>query len=136
MPALNRVRCLLAMLGTDVHSKGIRTLARWLRDEGMEVIYMGEHNTIDGLVRGLLDEDVDVLGLSFSSGGYLIYTERVMQAMRDNGLVDVRVMVGGQIHPRDVEALRQMGVSGIFGPGTSKNDVLDYLNALPVVDRS
>jgi methylmalonyl-CoA mutase, C-terminal domain len=136
MTARPRVRCLLGMLGTDVHSKGIRTLARWLRDEGMEVVYMGEHNTLDTLIRGLQDEDVDVLGLSFSSGGYLVYMERVMAAMREHGLGDIHVMVGGQIHPHDEEKLRQIGVSGIFGPGTTKNDVLDYLDKLPALDRS
>jgi methylmalonyl-CoA mutase, C-terminal domain len=134
MNTKRRVRCLLGMLGTDVHSKGVRTLARWLRDEGMEVIYMGEHNTIDMLIRGLLDEDADVLGLSFSSGGYLVYMERMMKAMKQSGLGDVHVMVGGQIHPHDEEKLQAMGVSGVFGPGTTKNDVLDYLNALPLID--
>lgn len=125
-----RIRCLLGMLGTDVHSKGIRTLASWLRDEGVEVIYLGEHNTVDGLVNALVQEDADVLGLSFSSGGYLAYVERVVHLMHERGVDDVAIMVGGQVHPQDHDTLRGFGVTGIFGPGTTKDGVLAYVRSV------
>lgn len=125
-----RIRCLLGMLGTDVHSKGIRTLASWLRDEGIEVVYLGEHNTVEGMVNALVQEDADVLGLSFSSGGYLAYVERVLALMKERGVDDVAVMVGGQIHPHDHDVLSGLGVSGIFGPGTTKDGVLDYVRGV------
>jgi methylmalonyl-CoA mutase C-terminal domain/subunit len=115
------------MLGTDVHSKGIRTLASWLREEGVEVVYLGEHNTVEGMVNALAQEDADVLGMSFSSGGYLAYVERVTALMKQRGLSDAAVMVGGQIHPSDQDKLRAMGVTGVFGPGSTKASVLDYL---------
>ncbi|MES2481339.1 MAG: AMP-binding protein [Pseudomonadota bacterium] len=127
----NPIRCLLGMVGTDVHSKGIRTLASWLRDEGVEVIYLGEHNTVPGLVNALVQEDADVLGMSFSSAGYLDYVARVQAQMRERGVADVPVMVGGQIHPEEHAVLREMGVAGIFGPGTTKADVLAFLHGLP-----
>ena len=95
------VRCLLGMLGTDVHSKGIRTLATLLRERGVEVIYVGEHNTVPGMVAAIAQEDPDVVGLSFSSGGYVDYTRQLIEAMRAEDLGDIPVMVGGGIHPDD-----------------------------------
>jgi methylmalonyl-CoA mutase C-terminal domain/subunit len=127
MAQVRVIRCLLGMLGTDVHSKGIRTLASWLRDQGIEVIYFGEHNTVEGIVNGVVQEDVDLLGLSFSSSGYLAYVERVVELMRVKEVGDIALMVGGQIHPSDQEKLKALGVSGIFGAGTTKADVLDYI---------
>lgn len=125
------IRCLLGMLGTDVHSKGIRTLTFLLRERGVEVIYLGEHNTILGMVAAIEQEDPDVVGLSFSSGGYVDYTGQLIDAMRTAGLDDVPVMLGGQIHPDDHPALQAMGVAGQFGPGTGIDDVMAFLAGLP-----
>ena len=121
------IRCLLAMLGTDVHSKGIRTLARLLRDHGVEVIYLGEHNTAEGIVNAVNAEDADVVGLSFSTATYLHYTQQLMQRLREAGLSDVPVMLGGLIHPEDEEPLKSMGVQGIFGPGSTTPQILEFL---------
>jgi methylmalonyl-CoA mutase, C-terminal domain len=106
------------MLGTDVHSKGIRTLAQLLRDVGVEVIYLGEHNTPEGIVNALISEDADVVGLSFSTATYVHYTRALLSKMTEAGLSDVPVMLGGLIHPEDEVELRQIGVKGIFGPGS------------------
>src|SRR5262245_43621873 len=100
------IRCLLAMLGTDVHSKGIRTLAQLLRDRGVEVIYLGEHNTAEGVINALIAEDADLVGLSYSTATYLHYTRDLMQKMRAAGVGDVPVMLGGLIHEDDEPALR------------------------------
>ena len=125
------IRCLLGMLGTDVHSKGIRTLAFLLRERGVEVIYLGEHNTVPGMVAAIEQEDPDVVGLSFSSGGYLEYTRQMIQAMHAAGLGDIPVMLGGQIHPDDRADLEAIGVASQFGPGTSIDDVMAFLSGLP-----
>jgi methylmalonyl-CoA mutase C-terminal domain/subunit len=135
----NKIRCLLAMLGTDVHSKGIRTLAQLLRDRGVEVIYLGEHNTADGLINALIAEDADVVGLSFSSATYLHYTRDLLDKMRAAGVSDVPVMLGGLIHADDTPALHAMGVKGIFGPGSTTPEVVDFLQrvtgkTLPSID--
>jgi methylmalonyl-CoA mutase C-terminal domain/subunit len=122
-----KIRCLLAMLGTDVHTKGIRTLARLLRDQGVEVIYLGEHNTVAGVVSAIIQEDADVVGLSFSSAAYLSYTQQLTTAMRERGIGDVPVMIGGQIHPDDRAKLAEIGVSGIFGPGSTIPEIMSYL---------
>ncbi len=121
------VRCLLGMLGTDVHSKGIRTLAQVLRDAGIEVIYLGEHNSVGGMARAVVDEDADIVGLSFSSAAYLEYTRLFIAAMREQGAGDVPVMIGGLIHPDDHAPLTEMGVAGIFGPGSTTADIIDYV---------
>ncbi|HEX5805339.1 MAG TPA: cobalamin-dependent protein [Macromonas sp.] len=123
----DRIRCLLAMLGTDVHSKGIRTLAQLLRDQGVEVIYLGEHNTAEGLINALIAEDADVLGLSYSTATYVHYTRDLMQKMQAAGVSDVPVMLGGLIHADDEPALRDMGVQGIFGPGSTLPDIVAFL---------
>lgn len=121
------IRCLLAMLGTDVHSKGIRTLARLLRDHGVEVIYLGEHNTVEGVVEAAISEDADVVGLSFSTSTYLHYTRQALDAMFAAGLGDVPLMIGGLIHKDDEGELQSMGVRGIFGPGSTIGQVVDFL---------
>lgn len=121
------IRCLLAMLGTDVHTKGIRTLAQLLRDQGVEVIYLGEHNTAEGLIQALIAEDADVVGLSFSTATYLHYTRDLLDKMRAAGVGDVPVMLGGLIHPDDEPALREMGVRGSFGPGSTLPQIVAFL---------
>ncbi|MDB5971500.1 MAG: cobalamin B12-binding domain protein [Hydrocarboniphaga sp.] len=125
--AQEKIRCLLAMLGTDVHSKGIRTLAQLLRDRGVEVVYLGEHNTADGVINALIAEDADVLGLSYSTATYLHYTHDLLDKMRKAGVADVPVMLGGLIHADDEPALREMGVKGIFGPGSGMDQIAAFL---------
>jgi methylmalonyl-CoA mutase C-terminal domain/subunit len=118
------------MLGTDVHSKGIRTLAQLLRDVGVEVIYLGEHNTPDGFVNAIIAEDADAIGVSFSTTTYLHYTRDLLQKMRDADLGDVPVMLGGLIHTEDEAELRAMGVQGIFGPGSTTKQIVDFLSSV------
>jgi methylmalonyl-CoA mutase C-terminal domain/subunit len=115
------------MLGTDVHSKGIRTLAQLLRDVGVEVIYLGEHNTPDGFVNAIVAEDADAVGVSYSTATYLHYTRDLLAKMREADVGDVPVMLGGLIHAEDEAELRAMGVQGIFGPGSATKDIVDFL---------
>jgi len=115
------------MLGADVHSKGIRTLARHFRDAGIEVVYLGEHNTAQGFTAAVAAEDADIVGLSFSTASYLHYVEEFMKTLTDAGLADVPVMVGGLIHSDDEPTLRDLGVSGIFGPGSTTEAILEFV---------
>lgn len=121
------VRCLLGMVGTDVHSKGIRTIAQILREAGVEVIYIGEHNTVDGMAQAAVDEDADIVGISFSSAAYVAYTQMLIDALKSRGVGDVPLMVGGLIHPDDVPTLTDMGVCGIFGPGSTTEQIVDFV---------
>jgi methylmalonyl-CoA mutase C-terminal domain/subunit len=115
------------MLGTDVHNKGIRTLAQLLRDLGVEVIYLGEHNTVGGVVNAILAEDADIVGLSYSTVTYLHYTRDLLEAMRNAGVGDVPVMLGGLIHPEDEAELKNMGVRGVFGPGSTTAQIVEFM---------
>lgn len=127
---VRRIRCLLAMLGTDVHSKGIRTLARLLRDHGIEVIYLGEHNTAEGVVNAAIAEDADIIGLSYSTATYLHYTRELLEKMSAAGLTDVPVMLGGLIHPEDEPALHALGVKRIFGPGSTTAQIIEFVEGV------
>lgn len=121
------IRCLLGMLGTDVHNQGIRVLAQILRDNGMEVIYVGEHNSCEGMVQALIAEDADIVGISFSSSNYLDYMAEFVATMKANGVEDVPVMVGGIIHQEDHAELNTMGVEGIFGPGSQTQEIINFV---------
>lgn len=121
------VRCVLGMLGTDVHSKGIRTLARHFRDAGIEVVYLGEHNTPEGFASAVAAEDGHLVGLSFSTASYLHYVGELMKALSAAGLADVPVMVGGLIHADDEPVLRELGVAGVFGPGSTMESILEFV---------
>ena len=127
MSSEKKIRCLLGMLGTDVHTKGIRTLAQVLRDDGVEVIYLGEHNTVDGMVNAIIQEDADVVGISFSIATYLHYAKQLIDAMQLRGVGDVPVMVGGLVHPEDHQKLKEIGVKGIFGPGSTTPEILAFI---------
>jgi methylmalonyl-CoA mutase C-terminal domain/subunit len=124
------VRCLLGMLGTDVHSKGIRTIAQFLREAGIEVIYLGEHNSVQGMARAAVDEDADLVGLSFSSAAYVEYTRQLVMEMARIGASDIPVMLGGIIHPDDHQALYDMGVRGIFGAGSTTNEIIAFVRSM------
>jgi methylmalonyl-CoA mutase, C-terminal domain len=121
------VRCVLGMLGTDAHTKGIRTLSRIFRDAGIEVIYLGEHNTYEQFAASVAAEDADLAGVSFSTAGYVKHVGALMRALEDAGVADVPVMVGGLIHADDEPRLRELGVSGIFGPGATTESILDFV---------
>ncbi|MGE4431514.1 MAG: cobalamin B12-binding domain-containing protein [Sphingobium sp.] len=124
------VRCLLGMLGTDVHSKGIRTIAQFLREAGIEVIYLGEHNSVQGMARAAVDEDADLVGLSFSSAAYVEYTQQLITEMTRIGAGDIPVMLGGIIHPDDHQTLYDMGVRGIFGAGSSTDEIIAFVRSM------
>lgn len=124
------VRCMLAMLGVDVHSRGLRKLARMLRDRGVEVIYLGEHNTAAAVAAAIGAEDPDVVGFSFSNSTYLEQMAEFFQVTAAAGVDDVPVIVGGLIHTDDEPALRSMGVAGVFGPGSSVDEILVFLDGV------
>jgi len=120
------------MLGVDVHSRGIRTVARVLRDAGVEVVYLGEHNSAAGMAAAAVAEDVDVIGVSFSVSTYTHYVAELMDELKDAGAADIPVMVGGLIHPEDHETLRALGVAAIFGPGSTTDAIVTWVGGLAV----
>ncbi len=124
------VRVLIAKPGLDGHDRGAKVIARALRDAGMEVIYTGLRQTPEMIAEAALQEDVDVVGLSILSGAHMALVPRIRQLMDENGLQDVALLVGGIIPDEDIPQLRNMGVSGIFGPGTNTEDIAEHIRQL------
>lgn len=123
-------RVLIAKPGLDGHDRGAKVIARALRDAGMEVIYTGLRQTPEMIAEAALQEDVDVVGLSILSGAHMALVPRIRQEMDDNGLKDVALLIGGIIPDEDIPTLKDMGVSGIFGPGTSTEDIVKHIRQL------
>jgi methylmalonyl-CoA mutase C-terminal domain/subunit len=125
-----KIRVLIAKPGLDGHDRGAKVIARALRDAGMEVIYTGLRQTAEMVVEAALQEDVDVIGLSILSGAHMALMPRIMDLLASNGLSDVRVMIGGIIPDEDVPALEEVGVCGIFGPGTNTDDIVAHIHQM------
>ncbi len=126
-PSVPRIRVLVAKPGLDGHDRGAKVIARALRDAGMEVIYTGLRQTPEMIVEAALQEDVDVIGLSILSGAHMALFPRIMQLLRENGMENVLVVAGGTLPEADIPAIREMGIQGIFGPGSSLKDIIDFI---------
>jgi methylmalonyl-CoA mutase, C-terminal domain len=120
-------RVVVAKPGLDGHDRGAKVIARALRDAGFEVIYTGLHQTPEQVVRTCLQEDADAVGLSLLSGAHLTLVPRVLDGLRAEGLEDVLVIVGGIIPERDVQVLKDAGVSAVFTPGASLDQIASWL---------
>lgn len=122
-----KIRVLVAKPGLDGHDRGAKVVARALRDSGMEVIYTGLRQTPEMIAQSALQEDVDVVGVSILSGAHLELFPLVLEQLREKGLENTIVLAGGIIPEEDHSALRQMGVQGIFGPGTPTSEIADFI---------
>jgi methylmalonyl-CoA mutase C-terminal domain/subunit len=123
------LKVLIAKPGLDGHDRGAKVLARGLRDEGFEVVYTGLRQTPEMIVTAALQEDVDVVGLSILSGAHMTLVPRVCAQLRERGLDDVLVTVGGIIPDDDIAPLQGAGVAAVFGPGTTIREVADFIRA-------
>ncbi|HEY7827904.1 MAG TPA: cobalamin B12-binding domain-containing protein [Candidatus Limnocylindrales bacterium] len=123
------IKVLIAKPGLDGHDRGAKVLARGLRDEGFEVVYTGLRQTPEMVATAALQEDVDIVGLSILSGAHMTLVPRICQLLRDEGLTDVLVSVGGIIPDDDIPALKAAGVSAVFGPGTTIGEVATFFRA-------
>ena len=120
-------RVLVAKPGLDGHDRGAKVIARALRDAGMEVVYTGIRQTPEMIAEAALQEDVDVIGMSILSGAHMALFPRVMEMLRENDMADVLVVAGGIIPDEDVPALKEMGITGIFGPGTPTDEIVTFI---------
>jgi methylmalonyl-CoA mutase cobalamin-binding domain/chain len=124
------IRVLLAKVGLDGHDRGVKVVARTLRDAGMDVIYTGLHRTPEEVVTAAIQEDVDILGISLLSGAHMTICPRVMQLLREQGADDIIVVVGGVVPDEDVSALRQIGVREILLQDTAPRQIVERLTRL------
>ena len=118
-----KIRVLIAKPGLDGHDRGAKVVARALRDAGMEVIYTGLRQTPEMIAEAALQEDVDVVGLSILSGAHMALVPRVLELLKANGQEHVKVFVGGIIPTKTSPRLLEMGVMGVYGPGTLSDDI-------------
>lgn len=122
-----KIRVLVAKPGLDGHDRGAKVVARALRDSGMEVIYTGLRQTPEMIAQSALQEDVDVVGVSILSGAHLELFPLILEQLREKGLENTMVLAGGIIPEEDHPALQQMGVLGVFGPGTPTSEIADFI---------
>ena len=123
-------KVLLAKMGLDGHDRGVKVIARAMRDAGLEVVYMGMRVTADQIAQTALQEDADVLGISILSGAHMRLMPRLTMALDDRGLTgDLLLMVGGTIPEDDVAPLREMGVHGVFPVGSFTSEMIDFIQA-------
>ena len=127
------IRVLVAKPGLDGHDRGAKVIARALRDAGMEVIYTGLRQTPEMIVNAALQEDVQVIGLSILSGAHNAIVPRVLELLREKGMDDVKVILGGIVPDEDATVLRQQGVAAVFQPGSSLDSIVNFIrSAVPV----
>ena len=122
-----KIRVLIAKAGLDGHDRGAKVIARGLRDAGMEVIYTGLRQTPEQIVSAALQEDVNVIGLSILSGAHLHVCSRITELISNTELQGVPIVVGGIVPEQDIQTLREMGVVGIFAPGTKIQDIVGFI---------
>jgi methylmalonyl-CoA mutase, C-terminal domain len=124
-----KIRVLVAKPGLDGHDRGAKVIARALRDAGMEVIYTGLRQTPEMIAAAALQEDVDAVGISILSGAHNTLCPRIVELLRESGMDDTLVLVGGIVPQEDIPKLKEIGVSEIFLPGTSTEDIVRFINA-------
>jgi methylmalonyl-CoA mutase C-terminal domain/subunit len=120
-------RVLIAKPGLDGHDRGAKVVAHALKNEGMEVIYTGLHQTVDQIVQTALDEDVNLIGLSVLSGAHIPIAEKLMGRLREEDADDIIVMMGGNIPKRDIERLKELGVAAVFPTGSRFEDITRFI---------
>jgi methylmalonyl-CoA mutase, C-terminal domain len=122
-----KIRVVVAKPGLDGHDRGAKIIARALRDAGMEVIYTGLHQTPEQIVETVIQEDADAVGLSILSGAHMTLVPRIVELLREQGIDDVVITVGGTIPGDDIPPLKELGVAEVFTPGASTQSIIDFI---------
>lgn len=133
---VRKLRILIAKVGLDGHDRGVKIIARSLRDAGMEVIYLGIHNTPEEVASSALQEDVDAIGLSIHSAAHMTLFGEVLELLKKHKARGITVFGGGIVPQEDIRSLKRMGVKEIFTPGAPLEEVVNFVNSLPSRKRS
>jgi methylmalonyl-CoA mutase C-terminal domain/subunit len=123
----NKIKVIVSKVGLDGHDRGAKVVATLLKEAGMEVVYLGMYQTPEGVIKAAIDEDADVIGLSYLSGEHLVYTPKIVDEMRKSGLDDVLLVVGGSFPPEDIPVMKEMGVDEVFRGGSLTESIVDYI---------
>jgi methylmalonyl-CoA mutase C-terminal domain/subunit len=129
-----KIRVVVAKPGLDGHDRGAKIIARALRDAGMEVIYTGLHQTPEQIAATVIQEDADAVGLSILSGAHMTLVPKVVELLREQGVDDVLITVGGTIPAEDAPELKKLGIAGVFTPGASTDEIVEFIRSA-VVER-
>ena len=124
-----RIKVLIAKVGLDGHDRGAKVVVHALKNAGMEVVYTGLHQTPDEVARAAVQEDVDVVGLSVLSGAHVVLAQAVARELRERGMEDVLLLIGGTILQKDVPALKAAGFHGVFGVGSTLTEIVEFVRA-------
>ena len=127
MSKKGKIRVLIAKPGLDGHDRGAKVIARALRDSGMEVIYTGLRQSPEDIVEAAIQEDVHFIGLSILSGAHTHIFPRVIELLKEREASDIKIIAGGIIPDEEIPKWKEIGIEAIFGPGTSTNDIIDYV---------
>ena len=122
-----KIKVIITKVGLDGHDRGAKVVVSLLKEAGMEVVYLGMFNQIEDIIQAVIDEDADVLGLSYLSGEQLIFTPKIVEAMKKNNLDDVLLIVGGTVPVEDIPMMEDMGVDRVFRAGSLSSEFVDYI---------
>ena len=122
-----KIKVIITKVGLDGHGRGAKVVVSLLKEAGMEVVYLGMFNQVDDIIQAVVDEDADVLGLSYLSGEQLIFTPKIVEKMKKNDLDDVLLIVGGTVPVEDIPMMEDMGVDRVFRAGSLSNEFVDYI---------
>ncbi|UCE55516.1 MAG: cobalamin-dependent protein [Desulfobacterales bacterium] len=122
-----KIKVLITKVGLDGHDRGAKVVASLLREAGMEVIYLGMYQTPEGIVKAAIDEDVDVIGISYLSGEHLVFTPKIISEMRRNHLDDVLLIAGGTFPGEDIPAMEKIGIDKVFRAGTLTDTIIQFI---------
>ena len=127
MESMRKIKVLISKVGLDGHDRGAITIASLLKEAGMEVVYLGMYQMPQDIIRSAIDEDVDVIGVSYLSGEHLAFTPKLVNEMKKNKLDDVLLIAGGVMPPEDIPILKEMGIDEVFISGTLTKPIVDYI---------
>lgn len=124
-----KIKVIISKVGLDGHDRGAKVVASLLKEAGMEVVYLGMYQTPSGIIKAAIDEDADVIGVSYLSGEHLVFTPQIVEEMKRNALDDVLFVVGGSFPPEDIPVMKEMGVHEVFRGGSLTDSIVDYIIA-------
>ena len=122
-----KIKVIITKVGLDGHDRGAKVVASLLKEAGMEVVYLGMYQSPEGIINAAIDEDADIIGVSYLSGEHLVYTPKIVDEMKKKGLDDVLLIAGGSFPPEDIPVMKGMGVDEVFRGGSLTRDIIDYI---------
>ena len=122
-----KIKIVVSKVGLDGHDRGAKVVASLLKEAGMEVVYLGMYQNPEGIIQAAIDEDADVIGVSYLSGEHLVFTPLIVQEMKDNNLEDILFVVGGSFPPEDIPVMKEMGVDEVFRGGSLTDSYVNYI---------